>query len=400
LKLRFTKPLIVGGILLAIVGGGTYAFAATSTTAMKAGDVLNVSCPNGISNSNVAANAETITCSSSPIGPKAIPVLVYHFLNVGCKASAGNCGVNEPEGVSSTQLKNQLSYMQGQGYTTITLTQYDNWLQGNTVGLPPKPFLITVDNGAQNFGPTGAAILQSYGDTAVSFLDTGYADGASNVCVGTPDAADPSVNTQGVSPTSGCPYDDLGWHSTWTQLQAIQQQYPGVYQWALEAGPSGHFVMNYTSQSATTAVDPACTWFFACEIGPQANSATPAQESDAQYEARVQADLTTGMAEITKYLGTAHTDFGGWVVPYSVLGYPTPGCDTCTPQDYNGPVNSDGNAWLVDYAQANFHSVFVEDSIRNGIANERYRWDEGGSTTLNQFEKGITNQLAAGYFNK
>jgi hypothetical protein len=374
---------------------------------MNAGDVLNVTCPNGISNSNVAAGSETITCSSSPAPPKAIPVIVYHFLNVGCKAGAATCGAAEPEGVSSTQLKNQLNYMKTQGYQTINLTQYDNWLAGNDVGLPPKPFLITIDNGAQNFGPTGAAILQSYGDTAVQFLDSGYADGAAGVCVGTPDAADPSVNMQGVTPTSGCPYDDLGWHSTWAQLQAQQQQYPGVYQWSIEAGPSGHFVMTYTSQGQTnnTAVDPNCTWFYTCEVGPQATSAHPAQESDAQYQARVQADLATGESEITHYLGgvvpgNTNIDFGGWVVPYSVLGYATNGCDTCTPQDYNGPLNPDGNAWLVDYAASTFHAVFVEDSVANGHNNERYRWDEGGSTTLTQFEKGITNQLAAGWFNQ
>jgi hypothetical protein len=386
---------------MAIVGGGVSAYAATTTTNMRAGDVLNVACPNGISNSNVAANSETITCSATAAPAAAIPVLVYHFLNAGCRASAATCGVNEPEGVSSTQLNNQLNYMKSQGYQTINLTQYDNWLAGNTVGLPAKPFLITIDNGAQNFGPTGAAILKSYGDIAVQFLDSGYADGAAGICVGTPDAADPSVNMQGVSPTSGCPYDDQGWHSTWVQLQATQKQYPGVYQYSIEAGPSGHFVMNYTSTSADTGTtDPACTWFFTCEVGPQAASAHPAQESDAQYEARVAADLTTGENEITQYLGAANSDFGGWVVPYSVLGYPTVGCDTCTPQDYTGPYNANGDAWLVDYAQQSFHSVFVEDSSRNGISNERYRWDEGGSTTLTQFEKGITNQTAAGWFNR
>jgi hypothetical protein len=399
LKLRFKKPLIAGGIIMAIISGGSFAYAATTSTPMNAGDVLNVSCPNGLSNSNLAASSETITCSSTAAPPKAIPVIVYHFLNNGCSASALTCSANYPESVSSTEMKNQLDWMKSQGYQSINLTQYDNWLAGNNIGLPAKPFLITVDNGVQNFTLAGAAILKQYGDTAVSFLDSGYADGASNICVGTPDAADPSVNMQGGQ--YGCSYANLGWNSTWAQLQAAQQQYPGVYQWSIEGGPSGHFVMNYTSTNADTGVtDPHCTWFYACEVGPQASSAKPAQESDAQYEARVQADLATGQKEITSYLGAANTDFGGWVVPYSVLGYPTTGCDTCTPQDYTGPGNPDGNAWLVDYAASTYHAVFVEDSTRNGLANERYRWDVGGNVTQAQFTAGIKADLAAGYFNK
>jgi hypothetical protein len=126
-------------------------------------------------------------------------------------------------------MKHQLAWMQAQGFKSINLTQYVNWLQGNDVGLPPKPFLITVDNGIQNFTLAGAAILKQYGDTAVSFLDSGYADGASDVCVGTPDVADPSINMQG----NQCPTVDQGWHSTWTQLQQAQQQYP-----APTSGPS------------------------------------------------------------------------------------------------------------------------------------------------------------------
>ena len=108
-----------------------------------------------ISNSNVAANSETVTCSASPAGPKAIPVILYHQLNNGCAATASTCTATTSESVSSTELKNQLTWMKNQGYTSINLTQYDNWLAGNNAGLPAKPFLITVDNGTQNFDLPG-----------------------------------------------------------------------------------------------------------------------------------------------------------------------------------------------------------------------------------------------------
>jgi hypothetical protein len=144
--------------------------------------------------------------------------------------------------------------------------------------------------------------------------------------------------------------------------------------------------MNYTSTSADSGItDPSCTWFYACEAP---------LESDAEFQARVKADLSTAQNEITSYLGASNTDFDGWVVPYSVLGYPTTGCDTCTPQDYTGPTG-----WLVNYAASSYKAVFVEDSIRNGIANERYRWDLGGNLTQAQFQNGINADLASGVFN-
>ena len=109
-----------------------------------------------------------------------------------------------------------------------------------------------------------------------------------------------------------------------------------------------------------------------------------------------QADWPLVSSKITANLGAANVNFAGWVVPYSDLGYPQQN----TAQDYTGPKNPDGNSWLVDQAASTYQSVFVEDSIRNGIANERYRWDLGGNITQAQFTAGIKADLAAGYLNK
>jgi hypothetical protein len=372
------KLIVVGIILVGIFGAAGITYAATSSTALTAGNSLTVTCPNAISNSAIGAGTETVNCATYPGGAKAIPVLLYHQLNNGCAATAATCTAAASESVSSKELTNQLTWMKNQGYQSINLTQYDAWLGGNATGLPTKPFLITVDNGIQNFDAGAAPILQSFGDTAVNFLDSGYADGAAGICGGTPDVANPTVDTQG----GQCPSANEYWNSTWANLQAIQAAYPGLYQWSLEGGPSGHYVQNYVSTSADTGVtDPNCYQFYACEAPG---------ETDAQYEARVQADWQSGINEITANLGAANSDFNGWVVPYSDLGYPQQN----TAQDSTGPAG-----WLVNQAAATYQSVFVEDSSRNGIAHERYRWDLGGNITQAQFTAGIKADMTAGYFN-
>lgn len=373
------RLILIGTIIVAILGAAGISYTATSTTALTAGKSQSVSCPNPISNTGASANSETVNCAASPPGPKAVPVILYHQLNNGCAATASTCTPAASESVSSKELQNQLNWMKGQGYVSINLTKYDNWLAGNNAGLPTKPFLITVDNGTQNFDAGAVSILKQYGDTAVNFLDSGYADGAASKCVRIPDGADPSIDTQG----GQCPSANLYWNSTWAQLQAIQAANPGLYQWSLKGGPSGHYAENYTSTSAYTgAADPNCYQFYAC-MAPG--------ETDVQYEARVEADWQSGIAQITANLGATNTDFNGWVVPYSDLGYPQQN----TAQDSTGPAG-----WLVSQAAATYQSVFVEDSGRNGIAHERYRWDLGGDITQAQFIAGVKADLAAGYWNK
>ena len=239
----------------------------------------------------------------APIIPD-VPVLVYHELNNGCDPTVAVCNAADPESVSTAQMQAELSFMHSQGYQTIDLDQYIDWLHGDTRGLPAKPLLITFDNGIGDLLQGAVPILQSFDYSAVAFLVSGFADGANNACTGTPVAGQPQIDTQ-----PGCGVDDVGWDLTWKQLQALPTS---VYQFALEAGPSGHFLQDY---------DPNCYQFYACEA---------AGETNAQYEARVVADQNTGLKEIQKYLRNVNTE--GWVVPYSDLGYSQCSQSDCTPQ--------------------------------------------------------------------
>jgi hypothetical protein len=295
-----------------------------------------------------------------------VPVLVYHELNNGCSATAAVCNAADPESVSTAQMSAELSWMRQQGYRTINLTQYLAWRNGNTRGLPAMPFMITFDNGIGNLLQGAVPILRHDNFTAVAFIVSGFADGAASVCNGTPVAGQPQTNTQ-----PGCPVDNVGWDLTWSQLQALPTD---VYQYALEAGPSGHFVQNY---------DPNCYQFYACEAPG---------ETDAQYEARVQADQNTGLGEIQHYLRNVNT--GGWVVPYSDLGYAQCSASDCTPQNYDGPAG-----WLQSEAAGKFQAAFVEDASQNGVLNQRFRFDVQGWMTLAEFQSMVTSYVSGGSFN-
>jgi Polysaccharide deacetylase len=337
-KRHFRLSVVLLGFLLlaALVGGGALAANAAPTTKTPAPAIAN------------------------------IPVLVYHELNNGCAATVAVCNASDPESVSTTQMKAQLSYLHAQGYRTVNLTQYLAWMKGNTSGLPAKPLLITFDNGIGNLLQGAVPVLRSYDDTAVAFLVSGFADGAAGVCKGTPIAGQAQINTQ-----PGCPVDNIGWDLTWSQLQALPTS---VYQFALEAGPSGHFVQDY---------DPNCTQFYACKAPG---------ETDAQYEARVRADQNTGLAEIQKHLKNVNTN--GWVVPYSDLGYTECSESACTPQNHDGPAN-----WLQNEAANKFQAAFVEDSGQNGVLNQRFRFDVQGWMTQAEFESTVTSYVSSGAFN-
>ncbi len=313
-----------------------------------------------------ALGASTATAAAPGPSISNIPVLVYHELNNGCAATVQACNGADPESVSTAQMKAELTWMHTQGYQTVNLTQYIAWLHGNTSGLPAKPVLLTFDNGIGNLLQGAIPILQSLHYTAVPFLVGGFADGAAGVCHGTAIASQPAINTQ-----PGCPVDNYGWDLTWAQLEALPTS---VYQFSLEAGPSGHFVQTY---------DANCYQFYAC-MAPG--------ETVAQYEARVQADQNIGISEIKHHL--KNVDVNAWVVPYSDLGYTRCAQADCTPQNSNGPTG-----WLQSEAARSFQVAFVEDASQNGVMNQRFRFDVNGWMTQSQFQSMLNADIAAGSFN-
>ena len=98
-----------------------------------------------------------------------IPILLYHYI--------GNNPNPEDKtrdylSVSPQDFDEQMSYLQKEGYTPITLDTMLAGLYGNTT-LPPKPVVITFDDGYQDLYFNAFPILQKYQFRAVAFIPTG-----------------------------------------------------------------------------------------------------------------------------------------------------------------------------------------------------------------------------------
>jgi peptidoglycan/xylan/chitin deacetylase (PgdA/CDA1 family) len=294
-----------------------------------------------------------------------VPVLVYHEMDNGCPSSGATCPSHDYETVSTAQFTAEMAWMHSQGYHTVSLRQYLAWLADKETRLPSKPFLITVDNGITDFLAGAQPILYHYRYTATSFVVTGFADAAAGKC---------GPRIDGVDVQPGCPGSSEGgdWDMTWAQLRALS---PAVYSFGIEAGADGHYQQDY---------DTACYAFNACKLP---------SESDEAYTERVRVEYARGIAEAKSELGSRF-DGDAWVVPYSDLGYTcSGGCSSF--EGYDGPPG-----WLVSYAATTYHAAFVQDPPRNGIRNERFRYEVHNTTTLPQFEEAVRHYLALGSWDR
>lgn len=297
-----------------------------------------------------------------------VPVIAYHAMDDRCAPSQATCKSSpDYESVSAMQLYTELGWLYTHGYHTVTLDQYLEWLGNKRTLLPANPVLLTDDNGDSDFLLGAEPILWHFRFTVTAVIVTGFTDAA------TTGYCRPLVKrggrTYNVQANCGGPNT---WNATWPQLRALS---PQVYNYALEAGPDGHFVQDY---------DKKCTVYYACKMPG---------ESDRVYELRVLRDLEAGMAALTRELpGRVNTKV--WTVPYSDLGYTCPN-DACPEEVSTGP-----QGWLVSFAAVNFRAVFVQTAIRNGIQNEHFRYEVHNSTTLERFRQAISTYLHAGYWRR
>lgn len=351
---RALVSAVLGGLALAVLGLASWVAVAVT----------------GQGASPVAASVSVIQRPPARYETAAsVPVLVYHEMNNGCPPVAAVCDARDPETVSSAQFTAEMDYLLKENYHSVTLAQYTAWLRNGRTLLPSRPVLITADNGIGSFLTGAQPVLARDGFSAVAFLVTGFADGAGGKCGPLLTVAGKAYDVQ-----PGCGPANKGWDLTWDQLRALD---PRVWSFALEAGPSGHFVQDYAGTR--------CPVFDACKLPGEAGAA---------YKARVTTENATGLRELTAELpGRVTTD--GWVVPYSDLGYRRCAQASCTPQPSTGPAG-----WLVHYASAHFTAVFTEDAFRNRVAHERFRFDVNGMDTEQYFEQHLARFTAAGDFRR
>lgn len=101
-----------------------------------------------------------------------VPILLYHYIS---PPPPDANQIRKELSVSPQQFEEHLQYFKSQGYTTITLKQLVYYL---TIGkpLPPKPLIITFDDGYRDHYTDAFPLLRKYGFVATFFVITDFID--------------------------------------------------------------------------------------------------------------------------------------------------------------------------------------------------------------------------------
>jgi hypothetical protein len=357
--LGITVGVVVAGLLAAAAAVSFAVTAAPAETARMNAEKIHVNVP---SLTHVIRVPEHVTMRTAA----QVPVLAYHAMNDKCAAAAPICKSTDYESVSLKQFTDEMNWLYIHGYHTVNPSQYVAWLRNQKTLLPSNPVLLVDDNGDSNFLLDAEQTLYHYRYTVTAVIVTGFADAA------TTGQCAPHVKADGhlYNVQVGCPVTSKqgGWNATWAQMKALS---PQVYNYALEAGPSGHYVQDYSKN---------CPEYYTCKMPGESNST---------YERRVVHDIQIGLAELVQQLpGRVNTDI--WTVPYSDLGYPCTAY-SCPDESSTGPAG-----WLISLAAVHFKAVFVQTPSRNDAENERFRYEIQSTTTLQQFRQAIGVYLRDG----
>ncbi len=101
-----------------------------------------------------------------------VPILMYHYISTP-PANADNYRVNLS--VTPDQFRDQMRYLAENGYHTVTL---DDVLFALNQGraLPPKPVVLTFDDGYTDIYKNAFPILEEFGFVGTFFIVTGWID--------------------------------------------------------------------------------------------------------------------------------------------------------------------------------------------------------------------------------
>jgi Bacterial Ig domain/Polysaccharide deacetylase len=366
-SVQFTADGVpVGPLLTAPDAGQSYLYTITfDTSTLTAGShAISAAVTDNAGN---IANALPVTITTGTI--TYLPVLNYHEIN-----PPGGYSIYDE---TPAEADAQLAYLKTNGYQSVTLEQYQQWLGGANIGVA-KPILITVDDGfkdEQAWDP----ILQKYGFTAVLFVVTGFADNL------TPGDSDPN-------------------NMTWANIQALVTT--GRWQVAFHAGQYGHgdsYADNPPARitlgtGVTESFPTTCPYFYSC-LGTirtitgtgSTRKTTTTTETPAQAEARITSEVTAGMTEIKTKLPTA--SMVGWALPFNDAGQ-----WTNLYNDTSGTLQS----WLPGFIASEFPVIFTQTNpvtyalasgtvgALNGF-NRRYRFEVHTNTTITQFAAALAD---------
>jgi peptidoglycan/xylan/chitin deacetylase (PgdA/CDA1 family) len=120
----------------------------------------------------------TSTPAPTPIGlglTLNVPILMYHYIS---DPPSNADAIRRDLSVGPARFEAHLAYLRQAGYHTITMRQLSYALSGQAI-LPPKPILLTFDDGYRDHYENAFPLLQKYGDTGVFFIFTQPIDAGS-----------------------------------------------------------------------------------------------------------------------------------------------------------------------------------------------------------------------------
>jgi peptidoglycan/xylan/chitin deacetylase (PgdA/CDA1 family) len=234
----------------------------------------------------------------TPLPPdrSAVPVVLYH--GVGAPTDFANAA-DAQYGIDPDDFAKQMTMIKHAGYQTIGLQTFVDFVRGRRVKLPPRPLLLTFDDGRADSWTGSESILKQLGFTAVMFVDVGRVS-----------ACDPE-------------------YLTWDELRAMT--HGGRWTMQLHAGPDGHQYIQYGSSSD--------------ETGPYYAYKEPGEDFS-QWQDRVRSDIEAGQQELDQQIpGYKPLAFA---LPYGAYGQ----------QGTNDKrIPSDLLAWLT----GRYEAVFTQD---------------------------------------
>ena len=128
--------------------------------------------PNPLNSELETQNPKPKTQNPKPETPARVPILMYHYISVPPKdADIYRLDLS----VTPKNLDAQLAYLKRAGFTVISLDELLLALQGETE-LPPKPIVLTFDDGYRDNYLYAFPLLKKYGFSATFSLVTQYID--------------------------------------------------------------------------------------------------------------------------------------------------------------------------------------------------------------------------------
>ncbi len=289
-----------------------------------------------------------------------LPVLNLHGVE-GIPTSPYNLSYDRANGI--------LASLSAQGYQTVTLGQYEDWLAGRDIHVD-KPILLTVDDAVPEDLPWDS-LLSQYHMKAVLFVITGFADGI------TPGDEDNNLS--------------------WRQIRTLAND--GNWQIAFHAGAFGHGTRYGDGETiplwfgSQLSLSPSCPYFYSCLGTVSSGSGRRAltrSETVREMQQRIQQEVDAGIFELRRFVPNA--DLSAWAAPFNDAGQ--------WDNFYNDPTGQIQN-WLPQFFASRFKVVFTETSpnlygqasgLIHGLKddNRQYRYEIDGDTPDPDIQSALT----------